>query len=136
MILMLWLNTLRPWRPDDLEDLYAYASVPGVGEMAGWPHHEDRETSKGILEHFIEGKKTFALEYQGKVIGSMGIERYDEAKKALIDKYNELGYRDAAIIEDSVWTVDEKHVNVYVKLDEGQKYYIRNITWVGNTPIP
>ncbi|MBQ4387314.1 MAG: outer membrane protein assembly factor BamA, partial [Prevotella sp.] len=62
-------------------------------------------------------------------------ERYDEAKKALIDKYNELGYRDAAILEDSVWTVDDNHVNVYVKLDEGQKYYIRNITWVGNTVV-
>ncbi|MBP3849841.1 MAG: outer membrane protein assembly factor BamA [Prevotella sp.] len=62
-------------------------------------------------------------------------ERYDEAKKALIDKYNELGYRDAAIIEDSVWTVDEKHVNVLVRLDEGQRYYLRNITWVGNTVV-
>ena len=62
-------------------------------------------------------------------------ERYDEAKKALIEKYNELGYRDAAILEDSVWTVDDKHVNVYVKLDEGQKYYLRNITWVGNTVV-
>jgi outer membrane protein insertion porin family len=62
-------------------------------------------------------------------------ERYDEAKKSLIEKYNELGYRDAAILEDSVWTVDDKHVNVYVKLDEGQKYYLRNITWVGNTVV-
>ena len=62
-------------------------------------------------------------------------ERYEEAKKALIDKYNELGYRDAAIIEDSVWTVDDKHVNVLVRLDEGQKYYLRNITWVGNTVV-
>ena len=62
-------------------------------------------------------------------------ERYEEAKKALIDKYNELGYRDAVILEDSVWTVDEKHVNVLVKLDEGQRYYIRNITWVGNTVV-
>ena len=62
-------------------------------------------------------------------------ERYDEAKKALIDKYNELGFRDANILEDSVWTVDEKHVNVLVKLEEGQRYYIRNITWVGNTIV-
>ena len=62
-------------------------------------------------------------------------ERYEEAKKALIDKYNELGYRDATILEDSVWTVDDKHVNVYVKVEEGQKYYIRNITWVGNTVV-
>ena len=62
-------------------------------------------------------------------------ERYDEAKKALIDKYNELGYRDAVIVEDSVWTIDDKHVNVFVKLEEGQKYYLRNITWVGNTVV-
>ena len=62
-------------------------------------------------------------------------ERYSDAKKALIEKYNELGYRDAAILEDSVWTVDDKHVNVYVKVDEGQKYYLRNITWVGNTVV-
>lgn len=62
-------------------------------------------------------------------------ERYEDAKKALIDKYNELGYRDAAILEDSVWTIDEKHVNVFVKVDEGQKYYLRNITWVGNTVV-
>jgi len=62
-------------------------------------------------------------------------ERYADAKKALIEKYNELGYRDAAILEDSVWTIDEKHVNVFVKLDEGQKYYLRNITWVGNTVV-
>ena len=60
-------------------------------------------------------------------------ERYKEAKEALVDKYNELGYRDMAIIEDSVWNVDDNHVNVLVKVDEGQKYYIRNITWVGNT---
>ena len=62
-------------------------------------------------------------------------ERYDEAKQALIDKYNELGYRDATILEDSVWTVDEKHVNVLVKVEEGQRYYLRNITWVGNTVV-
>ena len=62
-------------------------------------------------------------------------ERYREAKDALVDKYNELGYRDMTILEDSVWTIDDKHVNVLVKIDEGQKYYIRNITWVGNTVL-
>ena len=62
-------------------------------------------------------------------------ERYEEAKKALIEKYNELGFRDATILEDSTWVVDDKHLNVYVKVDEGQRYYIRNITWVGNTVV-
>ena len=62
-------------------------------------------------------------------------ERYKEAKQALIDKYNELGYRDMEILEDSVSNVDEKHVNIYVHVDEGQKYFVRNITWVGNTVV-
>lgn len=60
-------------------------------------------------------------------------ERYKTDKQNLIDKYNELGYRDAIIVEDSVWNVDDKHVSIYLKVDEGKKYYIRNITWVGNT---
>ena len=63
-------------------------------------------------------------------------ERWKEDKQKLIEKYNEHGYRDATILEDSVWNVDEKHVNVYVKVEEGKKYYIRNITWVGNTVYP
>ena len=62
-------------------------------------------------------------------------ERYKEAKQNLIDKYNELGFRDATIIEDSVYPYDDKHVNVLVKIDEGDKYYIRDITWVGNTVV-
>ena len=60
-------------------------------------------------------------------------ERWAEDKKNLITKYNEHGYRDAMILKDSVWNVDPKHVNIYVKVDEGKKYYIRNIKWVGNT---
>ena len=60
-------------------------------------------------------------------------ERWAEDKKTLITKYNEYGYRDAMIVKDSVWNVDPKHVDIYVKVDEGKKYYIRNIKWVGNT---
>ncbi len=60
-------------------------------------------------------------------------ERWKEDKNKLIEKYYELGYRDAVILEDSVWNADDKHVNIYIKVDEGQKYYIRNMHWVGNT---
>lgn len=70
--------TLRPWRESDLQDFYAYASVDGVGQMAGWTPHKDMEESKRILDHFIAGKNEFALEHQGKVIGSLGIEEYSE----------------------------------------------------------
>ncbi len=63
-------------------------------------------------------------------------ERWATDKKNLIDKYNELGFRDAEIIADSVWNYDGKHVNIYVKVDEGKKYFLRNISWVGNTVYP
>ena len=69
---------LRPFNINDLEDFYEYASVDGVGQMAGWEPHKSKDESLEILNRFIEGKKTFALEYNGKVIGSLGIERYPE----------------------------------------------------------
>jgi outer membrane protein insertion porin family len=63
-------------------------------------------------------------------------ERYQEDKQKIIDKYNELGYRDAIIEIDSVAPYDEKTVDVYMKIYEGNKYYLRDITWVGNTVYP
>jgi len=67
---------LRPWTMDDLEDFYAYASIDGLGQMAGWTPHKSIDESREILQMFIDGKKTFALEHKetGKVIGSLGIE--------------------------------------------------------------
>ena len=76
----------------------------------------------GKLQNFFKGKK-------------FTDERYREAREALIDKYNELGYRDMTILEDSVWNVDEKHVSIGLTVEEGQKYYLRNVTWVGNTVL-
>ncbi len=63
-------------------------------------------------------------------------EKYQEDKQLIIDKYNELGYRDAYIEEDSVTSHDDRSVNVYMKIHEGNRYYLRNISWVGNTVYP
>lgn len=72
--------TLRAFNQNDLMDFYQYASVDGVGQMAGWSPHKSVEESLDILNKFIEGKNTFALSYQGKTIGSLGIEKYKEEK--------------------------------------------------------
>lgn len=58
---------------------------------------------------------------------------YEDDLKRIIQKYNEEGYRDARIVSDSVVPYDDKTVDVYIDLDEGKKYYINNISWVGNT---
>ena len=62
--------------------------------------------------------------------------KYKEAKENLYNKYAELGYRDAIIVADSVTPGDKGGVNVYIDVEEGQKYYVRNIEWVGNTLYP
>ena len=77
---------LRPWRQEDLDDFYEYASVDGVGQMAGWLPHDSKETTQMILDSFITHKKTFALELNGKVIGSLGIECYKEEEFPELDK--------------------------------------------------
>ena len=71
---------LRAWQRSDLADFYEYASVPDVGERAGWKHHESIEESQRILDLFIAGKKTFAItdKAKGKAIGSIGLEPRDE----------------------------------------------------------
>ena len=85
---------LRPWRESDLADFYEYASVDGVGQMAGWNPHRNVEESRMILGSFIKHKNTFALEYKGKVIGSLGIEEYCEENYPELDflQGREIGY--------------------------------------------
>ncbi|PXV62819.1 outer membrane protein insertion porin family [Dysgonomonas alginatilytica] len=60
-------------------------------------------------------------------------ESYEADKANLIAKYNELGYRDARILWDTVYKYNDKKVQIDIKLDEGQQYFLRSINWVGNT---
>ena len=70
---------LRPWTMDDLEDFYEYASIEGLGQMAGWLPHKTIDDSRVILDMFIRSRRVFAVELKenGKVIGSLGIEEPD-----------------------------------------------------------
>lgn len=87
---------LRAFKETDLDDFFAYASVPGVGEMAGWPHHTSKDTTKMILSGFVERKHVFAIFHKGdkKVIGSLGLDTAwtdrEEAYKHL--KAKNIGY--------------------------------------------
>ena len=69
---------LRPFQQTDLQDFHEYARVEGVGEMAGWKHHESLQKTQEILNDFIAHDKTFAivLKENNKVIGSLGVEEY------------------------------------------------------------
>ena len=60
-------------------------------------------------------------------------DNYEEDKAAVIEKYNSLGYRDAKILKDSIYASEDGLINIDLTVDEGPKYYFRDITWVGNT---
>ncbi|MCC8133135.1 MAG: BamA/TamA family outer membrane protein [Tannerellaceae bacterium] len=63
-------------------------------------------------------------------------EEYENDKQNIIDKYNEFGYRDAVILMDSVVNHNEKTVDIFIDIEEGQKYYLKDIHFVGNTHYP
>ena len=85
---------LRAFKNSDLEDFYEYAKTPGLGEMAGWPHHKSIEETKKVLENFKKNKDVLAIEKDGKVIGSLGLHPVDsEFYKEFEDKKGrEIGF--------------------------------------------
>ncbi len=85
-----------------------------------------------VMKKTNEKNKIWNLFKQKKFVES----DYEDDLNRIISKYNEKGYRDAKILADSVVPYNEKLVDVYIDLEEGRKYYIDTITWVGNTVYP
>jgi len=63
-------------------------------------------------------------------------EEFENDKTNILTKYNELGFRDARVVADSVYAINDKRLGVKLTVDEGKQYYFRNISWVGNTKLP
>lgn len=85
-----------------------------------------------VMKKTNEKKKLVNLFRQKKFVES----DYENDLDLIIKKYNELGYRDARIVSDSVAQFNEKQVDVYIEVEEGKQYFISDITWAGNTVYP
>lgn len=81
-----------------------------------------KKTKQKGLRNFFKSKKYIE-------------KNYEEDKDNLISYFNEKGYRDAEIISDSVYKINDKLVGIHIKVKEGNRYYFRNINWIGNTKI-
>lgn len=57
---------------------------------------------------------------------------FEEDKRLIIEHYNSEGYRDAQIISDSIYTLSDNRIGIKINIDEGDRYYFRNIAWTGN----
>ncbi len=82
-----------------------------------------KTNEKGKIRNFFRTKKFIDETYQEDLI-------------ALIDKYNEHGYRDMVIEYDSISKNDDNTVNIRIAIEEGRKYYLGDITWIGNSIYP
>jgi outer membrane protein insertion porin family len=89
------------------------------------------DVKTGTLKRAMKGTKEkdwYKIFSTSKFIRST----YKNDKNTVIDKLNERGYRNARILGDSVYKHTEKTLNILIKVDQGQKFYFRNIVWVGN----
>jgi outer membrane protein insertion porin family len=82
-----------------------------------------KETHSNRWYNFFKSKKFKEKEYKTD-------------RKTVLDAFNEAGYRDARLVRDSVYYVDEKHMSIDMEFDQGKRYYFRNITWTGNSVFP
>ncbi len=80
----------------------------------------EKTTLKNFLHTFLRSKK-------------FTNERYEGDKDNIISLYNEHGFRDAIIVSDSVVPFNDNSVDIYLKIDEGNKYYLKSVRWVGNS---
>ncbi|WP_235208322.1 BamA/OMP85 family outer membrane protein [Saccharicrinis fermentans] len=82
-----------------------------------------KTNAKGKIKNFFRTKKFINETYQEDLV-------------AVIDKYNEFGYRDMIIDYDSIAKNDDNTVDIKIKVEEGAKYYLGDISWIGNSIYP
>jgi outer membrane protein insertion porin family len=99
-----------------------------IGEIVfvGNESVSDKVLLKALKNTKMKGKAIFKVSKLRK-------KEYSEDMRALVAKYNSMGYRDARIIRDTNYRIDEELINIEITLEEGRKYYFGDITFVGNT---
>ena len=79
-----------------------------------------KKTRDGRLQNFFSSKKFNESEYEND-------------KRSMISTFNEAGYRDARIVKDTMYYIEPGRLQIDFEIDEGKKYYFRDITWTGNS---
>jgi outer membrane protein insertion porin family len=95
-----------------------------IAQFVAHSHEVDKE---GMKEYLAEHANVNFLK-----TSKFKKDEYKEDKKKFIGYYNSKGYRDATIVSDSIYAINDRQINIDFHVEEGQKYYFRNITWTGN----
>ena len=107
------LNPLGPLVVNTLADVFTFHPLRAIN---------------GVEEYFYDN-------YRPRIFkASKFMEKsFEEDKKLVIEKYNAKGYRDARIVRDSVYKIDDRNLGIDLVINEGNKYHYRSINWTGNT---
>ncbi|MCR5409247.1 MAG: outer membrane protein assembly factor BamA [Bacteroidales bacterium] len=101
-----------------------HINYEGIGEIKPYKLAKNmKETHANVWYNFFKSKKFKA-------------EDYKTDRKTVLEAFNEAGYRDARLVRDSVYYIDDKHLDIDMVFDQGGKYYFRDITWTGNSVYP
>ena len=93
----------------------------GIGEIKPYKLAKNmKETHANKWYNFFKSKK-------------FKEEEYKTDRKTVLEAFNEAGYRDARLVRDSVYYIDDKHLDIDMVFDQGKKYYFGDITWTGNS---
>ena len=99
-----------------------------IGQIAfsGNAAVSDKVLSRAMKNTKVKGKSILK-------VSKLKNKEYKDDLKAIVAKYNSLGYRDARIIQDTSYSVSSELIHIDISLEEGKKYYFGDITFIGNT---
>lgn len=104
------------------------------GSKLIWPPNliefitNSKKTSKEDFREYLASHVNFNFFKSGKYVKA----EFKEDQESLISFYNSKGFRDAEIVSDTIYDISNKHMNIDIRVNEGNKYYFRNIDWTGN----
>ncbi|MBK7762780.1 MAG: outer membrane protein assembly factor [Bacteroidetes bacterium] len=143
------INQINIFGNENANVLKLKKNMKGSKEMARLSlYSADRESLYGINQHhfgdYLKGKGFLSISKTARLIepyfrygvftaSKFNFKKFEEDKQNILEYYNSIGYRDAAVIRDTTYTALNGHINIDLEIAEGNRYYFGDIDWKGNT---
>jgi outer membrane protein insertion porin family len=143
------INQVNVFGNDNASTLKLKKSMKGTKEMARFSlYGANKEsvygTNQNNLSSYLKGKGFLSLSKTAQIIdpylrygifsaSKFNTAKFEEDKNNILEYYNSIGFRDAAIIADTMYTASNGHLNIDLMVKEGNRYYFGDIEWKGNT---
>jgi outer membrane protein insertion porin family len=114
--------------PDTTQGPFGTTKQPSFRDYLGDMGFLSLTKTKEFLDPYFRFKLFSSAKFNEK--------KFEDDKEKVLEYYNSLGYRDAAIVDVQKKVNDKGNMRIDFKIDEGHQYYFGNVTWKGNTKYP